>query len=175
MSVAQQIADTVKRATAPFQYVLSKMIDFGQLDFGQFDFGQLAKIELAEVELAEVEHLPDVDGPYQWNGFFLNVHCVCATFLGHALLLCHELWPQSQLMMGFGASGASHDSPRTPNVHISGPRRFKHHQNPTKDPKKRRKENCGGRRKNKARNFGPPPFRTPPFKAPHNVVPKFNI
>ena len=56
---------------------------------------------------------------------------------------------------GFGAAGASHDNPRTPNVHISGPRRFKHHQNSTKGPQKERKkkENCGGRGK-KERNFG---------------------
>ena len=38
------------------------------------------------------------------------------------------------------AVGASHDSPRTPNVHISGPRRFKHHQNSTKGPPREMKE-----------------------------------
>ena len=36
-----------------------------------------------------------------------------------------------------GPPGLAHDSPRTPNVHISGPRRFKHHQNSTKGPQER--------------------------------------
>ena len=73
------------------------------------------------------------------------------------------------------AARASHDSPRTPNVHISGPRRFKHHQNSTKGPpgerrkKERKKDNCGGRGKKSAKfrtstlrglhPTGPPPFR----------------
>ena len=103
--------------------------------------------------------------------------CVCATFLGHALLLCRELWPQSQLITGFGAAGATHDNPRTPNVHISGPRRFKHHQNSTKGPqeRERRKKIVAGGGK-KERNFGPPTLRghpsgphpsgPPPFWAP---------
>ena len=38
---------------------------------------------------------------------------------------------------GFGAAGASHDSPRTPNVHIWAHRRFQHHQNSTKKDQKR--------------------------------------
>ena len=58
---------------------------------------------------------------------------------------------------GYGrwGRGASDDSPRNPNVHISGPRRFKHHQNSTKRPprERRKKEHCGGRGK-KVRNFG---------------------
>ena len=31
-----------------------------------------------------------------------------------------------------GPPGLAHDSPRTPNVHISGPRHFKHHKNSTR-------------------------------------------
>ena len=56
---------------------------------------------------------------------------------------------------GFWAAGASHDSPRTPNVHISGPRRFKHHQNFTKRPPRegRKKEKCGRRGKKKSAKF----------------------
>ena len=55
-----------------------------------------------------------------------------------------------------GAAGVSHDSPRTPNVHISGSRPSK---TPTtfneKTPRERKKnENCGGRREKKERNFG---------------------
>ena len=60
---------------------------------------------------------------------------------------------------GFGAAGASHDSPRTPNVHISGPPRFKHHQNSTRPTREGEKnENCGGRVKKKREILGPTPF-----------------
>ena len=60
------------------------------------------------------------------------------------------------------ASRVSHDSPRTPNVHISGPGRFKHHQNSTKKhPREgRKKETCGGRWKN-SEILGSPPFVPP--------------
>ena len=48
----------------------------------------------------------------------------------------------------FGAAGASHNSPRTPNVHISGPRRFKHHQNSTRrPPRKNERKLCWEREK----------------------------
>ena len=39
-----------------------------------------------------------------------------------------------------GPPGLAHDSPRTPNVHISGPRRFKHHQNSTNGPQEKKEE-----------------------------------
>ena len=56
----------------------------------------------------------------------------------------------------------SHDSPRTPYVHISGPRCFKHHQNSTETPQERRKnENCGGRS-----NFEPPFLQVPCSQTP---------
>ena len=57
--------------------------------------------------------------------------------------------------------------PESPNAHISGPRRFKHHQNSTEGPQRyrRKKENCGGRGK-KARNFGPPTLRGPTLLGP---------
>ena len=61
---------------------------------------------------------------------------------------------------------ASHDNPRTPNVHISG----KHHQREGE-----KNDNCGGRGKKKREILGPPPFGAPPFGAPLFVVPKFNI
>ena len=51
------------------------------------------------------------------------------------------------------ASGPSHDSPRTPNVHIGGSRRFKHHQNSTRNPNGKRKRTI--MREKKAPNFGP--------------------
>ena len=41
-------------------------------------------------------------------------------------------------------------------AHFEGHRRLKHHQNFTKEPKRRKNENCGGTRK-KTRSFGPPP------------------
>ena len=63
-----------------------------------------------------------------------------------------------------GPAGLAHDSPRTPNVHISGPRRFKHHQNSTKGPQEReRRKKIVAEEGKKARNSGPPP---PPFGAP---------
>ena len=60
-----------------------------------------------------------------------------------------------------GRRGFTHDSPRTPNVHISGPWRFEHHQNSTKGPqeRERRKKIVAGGGKKKARNFGPPTLR----------------
>ena len=75
------------------------------------------------------------------------------------------------------AAGASHDSPRTPNVHISGPRRFKHHQNSTKRPQERgRKEERILRRDRgkKARNFGPPHPANPLLANPHPSGPTFS-
>ena len=56
-----------------------------------------------------------------------------------------------------GPPGLAHDSLRTPNVHISRPRRFKHHQNSTKGPRERKKkENCGGKREKKSAKFWDP-------------------
>ena len=67
-----------------------------------------------------------------------------------------------------GPPGLAHDSPRTPTVHIWGPRRFK------TPPKFHEKTNKRGRkdrilwreREKTARNFGHPPFGPPPF-GPH--------
>ena len=58
---------------------------------------------------------------------------------------------QVEMVVSFRATGA-----RTPNVHISGHRRFEHLQNFTKGPpeKERRKKENGGGRGKKARNFG---------------------
>ena len=86
----------------------------------------------------------------------------------------------------------AHDSPRTPNVHISGPRRFKHHQNSTKEPQEReRRKKIVGEGKKSAKFWAPhpsgltllaftlqaftlrgPPFGAPPFGAPPSFVPK---
>ena len=68
----------------------------------------------------------------------------------------------------------AHDNPRTPNVHISGSRRFiKHHQNSTRRPQRERKrmkmEAGEGKKKREFWGlppFGPPPLGPPPFR-PH--------
>ena len=71
----------------------------------------------------------------------------------------------SSLSPGFGAAGVSHDNPKTPNVHISGPRRFT--KIPRKDPQEReeRKKIVAGEGKKSAKIWAPP-FRAPPFRAP---------
>ena len=88
--------------------------------------------------------------------------------------------------------GLAHDSPRTPNAHISGPRRFKHHQNSTKEPqeRERRKKIVAGRGKKKREilppfdpsrphlrgptfsSFWPPPFGRPTLRGPTLCRPK---
>ena len=67
-----------------------------------------------------------------------------------------------------GPPGLAHDSPRTPNAHISLPRRFKHHQNSTKGPqeRERRKNIVAGGGEKSAKFWAPPPFGAPPFWAP---------
>ena len=65
---------------------------------------------------------------------------------------------------GFGAAGVSHDNPRTPNVQISGSRRFKHHQNSTRRHPKRQKEQNGGGREKSAKFWASLPFGAPPRK-----------
>ena len=83
----------------------------------------------------------------------------------------------------FGTEGASHDNPKTPNVHISGSRRFKHHKKiHERTSKRERKKNMEGEGK-KERNFGPPtlrgptlspPFGTPPLRGPTLPGPIFS-
>ena len=72
-------------------------------------------------------------------------------------------------------SGLAHDSPRTPNVHISGPRRFKTPPKSTKGPprERRRKENCGGEGK-KRKNLGPPTLRGPTLFFPNEREAEFS-
>ena len=56
-----------------------------------------------------------------------------------------------------GAAGVSHGGPRTPNVHISGIQRFKHHQHSTRRPLERQKgRNGGGKGKKKREILGGP-------------------
>ena len=74
-----------------------------------------------------------------------------------------------------GPPGLAHDSPRTPNVHISGPLRFKtppkFHE---KTPKRHRKsETVAGKGRKSAKFWaphhlrsGPHPFGAPPFRGP---------
>ena len=65
------------------------------------------------------------------------------------------------------AAGARR-SPRTPNVHIWAPHRFKHHQNSTRRHPERKEKNefCGGTRKKSAKFWAPirgPTLRGPTF------------
>ena len=74
------------------------------------------------------------------------------------------LWCETKAASG--PPGASHDSPRTPNVHISGPRRFqtppKNHE---KTPRERdKKSENGAVEGKKARNFGLPTLRSPTLR-----------
>ena len=75
-----------------------------------------------------------------------------------------------------GPPGLGHGSPRTPNVHISGPLRFK---TPTKIPRndsqerEERKRIVAGDGKKKREILGPPPFGAPPFGAPPFGAPPF--
>ena len=83
---------------------------------------------------------------------------------------CRKSWNQfkgydSRSLRYVNAASAPNDNPRTPNVHISGPRRFKHHQKSTKGPPREgeKKENCGGRSGKKREILGSPPFGETPF------------
>ena len=105
--------------------------------------------------------------PPQFSFFFLSLGVLSWNFVGvlegrnpemciWALgLSCETRRPHQT-----GPPGLAHDSPRTPNVHISGPLRFKHHQNSTKRPPKREKEErklWRRRRKNSAKFWVPHP------------------
>ena len=59
-----------------------------------------------------------------------------------------------------GPPGLAHDSPRTPNVHISGPLRFKHHQISTRRPPERERKRAkmgAGEGQKKREILGPSP------------------
>ena len=67
-----------------------------------------------------------------------------------------------------GPPGLAHDSPRTPNRHISGPLRFKNSTRiPRKDPQEREeRKKIVAEKEKKARNFGPPTLRGPTLRCP---------
>ena len=69
-----------------------------------------------------------------------------------------------------GPPGLAHDNPRTPNVHISGPLRFQHHQNSTRrHPERHRKsETVAGKGRKSAKFFAPHP------SGPHPSAPTFS-
>ena len=90
------------------------------------------------------------------------------------------LWLSCETPAASGPPWLAHDSPRTPNVHIRAPRRFKHHQNSTRRPPERHKksEMVAGEGKKRAKfwlphPFGPPPFGPPPFGPPTLRAPPF--
>ena len=119
-------------------------IDFGHFrlrpafffEFGQFDFGQF---RLRPISTANFWMLNFLDGkvwspqgwsPQRWSPQGWSP----------------EGWGSQNFALFFRFSrhnfppGLAHDSPRTPNVHISGHLRFKHHQNSTKGPPERKKK-----------------------------------
>ena len=73
------------------------------------------------------------------------------------------------------AAGARTRQPRTPNVHISFPWRFKHHQNSTEGPTRetQKERNGGGRGKKKRENFGLPTLLSPTLRGPTLRHPNF--
>ena len=75
---------------------------------------------------------------------------------------CHTTRCLSTDQFSFSlAARVSHDSPKTPNVHISGPGASINHPNSTKRPQEK-KENCGGRGQKKFWAFGAPHFTSGP-------------
>ena len=76
------------------------------------------------------------------------------------------------------ALGLSCEAPaaRAPNVHISKPKRFKHHKNSTRRPPRESRKNktCGGEGKKNAKIWAPHLFQAhpdgPPHPGRHNVV-----
>ena len=69
---------------------------------------------------------------------------------------------------GFGTARVSQHNQRTPNVHISAPRRFKHHQNSTRRPPEweEEKEFCD-ERGTKKREISGPTLRAPTLRGLH--------
>ena len=68
-----------------------------------------------------------------------------------------------------GVACVSHDNPKTPNVHISGPGALqKHHQNSTRRPQEsgRMNENSGRREKKNTKFWAPQQSGVPPFGTP---------
>ena len=97
-----------------------------------------------------------------FHSFFLSLGMFSCLFSSLWRLLVEFWWCFGQLgtsnvLVFAGAAGASHDSPRTPNVHISGPRRFKHHQNSTK--KTKRESKLWREREKKSAKFWAPTLR----------------
>ena len=81
-----------------------------------------------------------------------------------------QLSPKKHCPLDFHLPGASHDSPRTPNVHISGPgasntTKIQRKEGPLPPRERRKKEKCGGRRKKSAKCWPPHPSGPPPFGA----------
>ena len=84
-------------------------------------------------------------------------------------------WNFGGVFEAFGAAGVSHDSPRTPNVHIWGSRPSKNTTKfPQEDPQRERKksENGRGGGKKKRKILGPPPSGSHP-SSPNPWGPNF--
>ena len=174
------------------------LTDFGQTDFGQFwclvfwrwfglpcvwwvCSGPLRRTPLRRTPLRRTA---------QNFALFLPFPATVSLFLCLSGCLLVEFWwcfeGRNPSMCTFGLSGCrvkprrphqtgppglAHDSPRTPNVHISGHLRFKHHQNSTRKPPEREEKNQKGR---KSAKFWAHPFGAPPFWVePRRVEPRW--
>ena len=83
-----------------------------------------------------------------------------------------HVWDLGLSSGGFGASRVSNDSPRTPNVHISGPGDSKHHPKfNERTPKRGRKERKLWQERKKGQNFGPPTHPSGPHFCMNCVCP----
>ena len=83
---------------------------------------------------------------------------------------CHNFQTSFSLLGSFrgngcGAAGVSHDNPKRAHFRAPAlPTPPKFHERTPRERKK--KENCGGRREEKARNFAPPTLRGPTLLVP---------
>ena len=141
-----------------------------------FDFGQFL-----DVEFSDHEGRPEGWGAQNFALFFPFSRCCFHSFLGGlarnfggfdaGALKCARLGSQAVVCepqpVWWGRWGFTRQ-PESPNVHISGPRHFKHHQNSTRRPPRERRKNeiSGGREKKKREILGPPPFSPHPFGPP---------
>ena len=136
---------------------------------------KLAEVELAEIEIGRSRNWRSrTDGVCSVSSFSLSFPLsFFFSFSFFSSFSSHSSFSFCSVAVVVPA-GASHDSPRTPNVHFQG-WRFKHHPNSTKGPQREgeKKENCGGRGQKKRDILGPTlrgttfsRFGLPPFGGP---------
>ena len=96
-------------------------------------------LELAEIEIGQVEQM--VFALFLLSLFlffvFTFLSFLVLTHLSLHFVFVLFLFSSLQTPAASGPPGVHTTTRRTPNVHISGPRRFKHHQIPRKDPREK--------------------------------------